>query len=367
MKQRGKGSMQGRPPTPGAASRPTVLAIGRVQAGKAVVTDPAQAARLGGKGSIGRADAAGALTLELVEAALCVADGRLALMEGTKSLALADVLALGSDEGGTTGGHRTEMEYLVYRDLRERGLVVRPEPGASGRFAVWPRGTGEGEPAFRVVACSDADGLALDVLASAAATKAVLSVADADGAITHYQCALDQPVGDVPPGDLPRAKGAVLADRVLVSDPAAVAAYGTREFLGTRHGNELFLSLVEAEALRLRGVLSVPPGLAERGEDARLLPVHLALRAAGAVPKSGFKFGTHLRAYRNAPDDGHAEWLVHVAQTGETLPWSALSRGVRLAHGVRKKFLVAIPNGTSGPAGRAEAAPTFAHLSWYRP
>ena len=337
-----------------APARSTVLAIGRIDASKAVVTDPAQANRLHNKGSVGDLTPGGALTLTLVEAALSVAEGRLALMEGDKQLTLADLLALGS--GG--GGHRTEMEYLVYRDLRERGFVVRPS--GQGRFAVWPRGTSEGDPAFRIVACSDADGLALDVLAAAAQEKSILSVADADGAVTHYQAALDSPAGDVPAGDLPRAKGAVLADRVLVSDPAAVEAYGTREFLGTRHGKELFLSFVEAESLRLRGVLSVPPGLAEQGDGSRLLPVHLALRATGAVPKSGFKFGTHLRAYRNAPDDGHAEWLVHCAEIGQSLPWSALSRGVRLAHGVRKKFLVALP-------GAVGSAPTFAHLAWYRP
>lgn len=343
-----------------AAPRQTVLAIGRVEGGQALVADPAQAARLHNKGSVGILGPTGKLHLSLVEAALSVAEGRLALMDGGRSLALADVLALGAGAGG---GHRTEMEYLVYRDLRERGLVVRPAgdggAGGSGRFAVWPRGTGQGDPAFHVVACSDADGLPLEVLSEAAAAKAVLSVADDDGAITHYQAALDGPTGDVPAGDLPRAKGAVLADRVLVSDKAAVEAYSGREFLGTRHGGELFLSFVEAESLRRRGVLSVPPGLADRGEAARLLPVHVALREAGAVPKSGFKFGTHLRAYRGAPDDGHAEWLVHVAAAGETLPWNALSRGVRLAHGVRKRFLVAIPGEGTGP--------TFAHLSWFRP
>jgi tRNA-intron endonuclease len=365
--------MNGKPTAANPApSRPPVLAIARIEAGRAVVADPAQAARLHAKGSVGDLAPNGALSLSLVEAALSVADGRLALMEGAKQLALADVLALGAAGGRTSGGHRTEMEYLVYRDLRERGLVVRPATagrvppkaaaGAAGhgRFAVWPRGTSQGDPAFHAVACADADGLPVETLAEAAADKSILSVADADGAVTHYQAALDAPAGDVPPGDLPRAKGAVLADRVLVSDPAAVAAYSSREFLGTRHGGELFLSFVEAESLRLRGVLSVPPGLAARGDSARLLPVHVALRQAGAVPKSGFKFGTHLRAYRNAPDDGHAEWLVHVADPGETLPWSALSRGVRLAHGVRKRFLVAIP-------GEAGHPPTFAQLSWYRP
>lgn len=358
-----------------------VLAIARLDErggamGMVVVDDAAQAARLHARGSVGQPNSDGSLRLALVEAALSVTEGRLAVMAGGRQLSMADLLALGSG-----GGHRTEVAYLVYRDLRERGFVVRPEdpgPGALAapalsRFAVWPRGTDQGEVAFHAVACSDADGLPLEVLEEAARHKAVLAVADADGAVTHYQAAMDHPVGDVPPGDLPRAKGVVLADRVLVSDPAAVEAYHKREFLGTRHGGDLFLSFVEAESLRLRGVLSIPPGLAERGDGPLLLPVHLALRGAGAVPKSGLRFGTHMRAYRGAPDDGHAEWLIHCAGSaagiatstrgpGELsgLPWSALARGVRLAHGVRKRFLVAILGETGAP-------PTFAHLSWFRP
>lgn len=333
--------------------RASVLATGQLDGDRAVVADAAQASRLHAKGSVGTPGPAGQLALSLVEAAWSVDEGRLALLRDGKPLGLADILAL-----GTRGGHSTETEYIVYRDLRDRGLVVRP--AGAGRLAVWPRGTGQGDPQFHVHACSDRDGLALDVLREAAASKAILSVADGDGAVTHYQAALDAPAGDVPMGDLPRAKGAVLADRVLVADPAAAQAYHQREFLGTRHGASLFLSFTEAETLRRRGVLAVPPGLVKGAHAERLLAAHDALRAGGAVPKSGFKFGTDLRAYRGAPDDGHAEWLVHCAAAGEPLPWSALSRGVRLSHGVRKRFLVALP-------GLEGEAPTFAHLSWFRP
>jgi tRNA-intron endonuclease len=333
--------------------RTSVLATGRLDGDRAVVADPAQASRLHAKGSVGTPGPAGQLSLGLVEAAWSVDEGRLALLRDGKPLALADILALGAG-----GGHRTETEYIVYRDLRDRGLVVRP--AAPGRLAVWPRGTDQGDAQFQVHACSDRDGLDPGLLLEAAASRSILSVADADGAVTHYQAALDTPGGDVPMGDLPRAKGAVLADRVLVSDPAAAQAYHQREFLGTRHGAALFLSFTEAETLRRRGVLSAPAGLVQGAHAERLLAAHSALRRGGAVPKSGFKFGTDLRAYRSAPDDGHAEWLVHCAADGEPLPWSALSRGVRLSHGVRKKFLVALP----GPEGDG---PTFAHLAWFRP
>jgi tRNA-intron endonuclease len=331
--------------------RSGVLANGRLDGDRAVVPDPAQASRLYAKGSVGTPGPTGQLTLSLVEAAWSVDEGRLALARDGKPLTLADLLAL-----GTEGGHRTETEYLVYRDLRDRGLVVRP--AGPGRLAVWPRGTDQGDPAFVAHACSDRDGLDPEALREAAAGRAILSVADGDGAVTHYQAALDRPAGDVPVGDLPRARGAVLADRVLVSDPAAAQAYHQREFLGTRHGAALFLSFAEAETLRRRGVLAVPPGLVSGAHAERLLAAHLALREGGAVPKSGFKFGTDLRAYRGAPDEGHAEWLVHCAAPGEPLAWATMSRGVRLSHGVRKKFLVALP----GPEG-----PVFAHLAWFRP
>lgn len=339
-------------PTAAPAARPAILATGRLDGDQVLVEDAGQATRLHARGSAGTVQAGGKLALTLVEAAWSLAEGRLAVLDGKAPLAFADLLLKGS-----AGGHRNEADYLAYRDLRERGLVVRPT--APGQFAVWPRGTDAGEPAFRARACSDADGLALADLVAAAQAKDILCVVDADGSVTHYQATLAQPAGDVPQGDLPRSKGAVLADRVLVPDAPAADAYHRREFLGTPHPMGLVLSFVEAEALRRRGVLSVPTGLAERNaEAARVLPVHVALRAAGAVPKSGFRFGTHLRAYRGAPADGHAEWLVHCALDGETLPWSALSRGVRLAHGVRKAFLVAVPQ----PEG-----PLFAQLAWHRP
>jgi len=328
-----------------------VLATGRLAGDRVAVDDAAGAARLLSKGAVGTQRPVGTLglDLDLAEAAWCVAEGRLAVADGATTLGFADLLA--------RGAAATQAEYLAYRDLRERGLVARATP--AGHLAVWPRGADSGEPAFHLRPFGDGASLGLADLAQAAGQGDALAVVDADGAVTHYQASLAAPAGDVPAGDLPRAKGIVLADRVLVADAAAAKAYHQREFVGTLQGSNLFLSFVEAEALRRRGVLAVPAGVAENGEARRLLPAHLALRAAGVVPKSGLKFGTHLRAYRGAPDDGHAEWLVHCAIPGEDLAWSAVARGVRLAHGVRKEFLVAIPGDDGGVR--------FARLAWFRP
>jgi tRNA-intron endonuclease len=97
-------------------------------------------------------------------------------------------------------------------------------------------------------------------------------------------------------------------------------------------------------------------GLGPRSTSPHRLATYTALREAGVAVKSGFRFGTHLRGYAGDPDEGHALWLVQCLAPGETLHWSALSRAIRLAHGVRKRFLVA--------AGVPQA---FIALSWFKP
>jgi tRNA-intron endonuclease, archaea type len=118
----------------------------------------------------------------------------------------------------------------------------------------------------------------------------------------------------------------------------------------------LVLSFTEAEALRRRGVLDIPSlesRAAVQPHFKRTLAVFEALRRRGVVAKSGFKFGTHLRGYEGAPDEGHAKWLVQCVGE-EPLHWSDLARAIRVAHGVRKAFLLA--NGDS-----------FLRLSWFKP
>ena len=194
-------------------------------------------------------------------------------------------------------------------------------------------------------------------LLEAAQSGDVLGVADEDGSVTYYRAALEAPRGDRSPGDLPRASGRILEDRVWVADPAA-KAWSEREFLGTPHGSGLMLSFAEAEHLRRRGVLALEGDVAATATArqawfGRTMPAYEALRGAGVVAKSGFRFGTHLRAYRGDPDEEHADWLVHCPGPGG-LEWPDLSRGVRLAHGVRKRFLVFVE-------GR------FVGLEWFRP
>ena len=281
------------------------------------------------------------LRLSLVEAAWCVMGDRLK-MEGDATA--ADLLARGDAQ--------TEAEHLVYADLRERGLVVR-HAGAS--LAVLPRGAGlDAAPLYTVRPFSERTFLsAADLLGC---VGGIVAVADDDGAVTHYKIEASAPMGNHPVGKLPVATGRPLRDRVLVEDGDVRQAW-QGEGIGVAHGSGFVLSLVEAEHLRRRGVLKLPSSRAPSPDLARLVAVHEAVRATGALCKSGFKFGTHFRAYRDDPDEAHAEWLIQAIGSDDTMAWSDLSRAIRLAHGVRKTLLLAL-------AGKKVA---FLSLSWFRP
>ena len=62
-------------------------------------------------------------------------------------------------------------------------------------------------------------------------------------------------------------------------------------------------------------------------------------RSRGLVVKTGFKYGTHFRAYEGSPDDCHARYLMHAVDVSNRTMWPEISRAVRLSGGVKKEFL----------------------------
>jgi len=81
------------------------------------------------------------------------------------------------------------------------------------------------------------------------------------------------------------------------------------------------------------------------GPDAARLrpppPVYRDLRSRGVVVKTGFKYGTHFRAYEGDPEKIHARYLVHSLPADYRGGWPEVSRAVRLAHGVKKHLVLA--------------------------
>ncbi len=82
----------------------------------------------------------------------------------------------------------------------------------------------------------------------------------------------------------------------------------------------------------------------------RTLEVYEDWRDKGFVLKTGFKFGTHFRIYfPGAKPVGekkewqHSKHVIHVFPKEVSMPMSEWSRAIRVAHSVRKTFIMAIP------------------------
>ena len=88
----------------------------------------------------------------------------------------------------------------------------------------------------------------------------------------------------------------------------------------------------------------------EREYAKQLYDVYEDWRLKGYVIKTGFKFGTHFRIYfpGASPKNEGKEWIhskhvIHVFPKDQKLLISEWARAVRVAHGVKKTFLLSIP------------------------
>lgn len=95
-----------------------------------------------------------------------------------------------------------------------------------------------------------------------------------------------------------------------------------------------------------------------RDDFLALFDVYEDWRLRGFVVKSGFKFGTHFRLYfpGASPVLANDEWMhskhvIHVFPRSAKMLISEWSRAIRVAHGVKKTFILAIPGEKKQQAG----------------
>jgi tRNA-intron endonuclease len=268
---------------------------------------------------------------------------------------------------------RFAVRFLVYADLRGRGFYLAPprEDGGDGAGAdadllVFPRGSGPWDDAvaYRVRVVGERAAVDAAALATAASgpDDAVLAVVDEESDITYLELAVPEVTGSSGDDLATTPEGAVLGDRVLCWDPPA-SLYESAFFGRPLSGREgigddgLQLSLVEAAYLAAAGSLSVDGGAAAVREHGRRvegerfdrrLTAYTALREAGVVPKTGFKFGADFRTYadvESVDDLGHSEFLVRVLPADHAFAPRDLALDVRLAGSVRKEMAFALVDG----------------------
>lgn len=330
---------------------------GELSDGHVIVADPAEASGLYNRGYFGTPRSGGSLEMDLLEAVYLVEAERLEVRRAGRPLSARDLF-----RAAGTAVPSFEILYLVYRDLRQRGYVVEAR-GGSIDFQVYPRG---GAPkktpskywvrALSERAVFDLAEL-LDRAEEAAAVRKtlLLGLVDEESDLTYYSVREAHPRGHRAIGS-PKERTVVhfLGDRAVVIDEAQARALHDSRFFGKMVGRRLQLSLLETAFLLKSGFADVrnsetdrPIGLARLVREAKAVQPDFPLRLRayedlterGVISKTGFKYGSHFRAYEGDPESHHAKYLVHVVPKGHRGAWPEISRAVRLAHGVKKQIL----------------------------
>jgi tRNA-intron endonuclease, archaea type len=321
-----------------------------------LVRDEAEASQIYNKGFYGYPMSGGCLELDLMEATYLLECGRLEVKESGESVLLSRLTLRAAETIKDF-----EVSYIVYRDLRQRGYVVKAHAG-DFNFRVFPRGgTPTSSPTrYWVLALSerslfDLKGF-MDQMEQAERTRKtlLLAVVDEEGDITYYQASKAFPEGwesDAPGG---LTSGVFIEHRVMIFDQDEAERVHKNGFFGKMIGSTLQLSLIETAYLQEHGLIELrsaasgrkisPVGFARRASrlqpDFQLrLRVYTDLREKGLVVKTGFKYGCHFRVYERDPEKIHARFLVHAVPSDYSTIWPEISRAVRLAHGVRKEIL----------------------------
>jgi len=330
---------------------------GRLTDSNVVIDDPAEASQIYNKGWYGNPQSGGALKLDFLEALYLLETSRLSVLKEGSPLDFIQLLKLGNKDLSSF-----EIKYLVYRDLRGRGYVVKANGGGTD-FRVFPRGGTPSKSTSKwwVCALSERSLFTLEKILSDLTTSKglrkdlLLAIVDEEGDVTYYEVRKVTPAGKQK-RKLPSEKveGLFTGDRVIIDDPKAAQLLQKDYFFGKLLGDRLQLSLIEAAFLMEGGNLSLRNANSGRAVDCdqlkRLarriqrdfdlrLQAYRDLKEKGLVVKTGFKYGSHFRAYEGDPNRMHARFLVHAVPQDYSAIWPEISRAIRLAHGVRKEIL----------------------------
>ncbi|HKM42191.1 MAG TPA: tRNA-intron lyase [Methanocorpusculum sp.] len=315
------------------------------------VIAPSEALPLYEQSGYGRPDKSGTLRLDPKEALYLMARGKIEI----PGLSFDTLLT----ECAKTPGFL--RNFVVYRDIRERGYVVTTGPQD---FRVFPRGLrpGKGQSRYLMRVLSERDLVDFGAIIRDAVTSAnmrkqfIMAVLDDEHELTYYEVRIGAP-NPAELKEIPRGIHAKIAGipSYVVEDENGTAEKLKNLWLGTSlDGVRLFLSPLETAWLLETGHLETDPIMTAEeyislaasadSEFPDKLTLYRYLKNLGFFPRSGYKYGHHFRVYTESGK--HSEMLAHAVPFGTLMSMSAISRSVRLAHSVKKKMLFASISGT---------------------
>lgn len=315
-----------------------------------IIKKPKDIGRLYNKSHFGKLLDKNKLQLDLIEGVFLVDEGKIKIKKGNDyidfetliSIALKKILHF-------------EIKYPVFKDLKKRGHLIHIyEKDKLITF-------NQVKNKFYVIAFSERDELDLNEMKKTIREvtkdgKALwIAIVDEEGDITYYDASILEIKGSIKKHNFPKGRCVLLENRAIIFDKRLSKILFEKEFFGKPFGEWLQISFVEALYLYKNKILDI--SLSKENESSydkvekviyqkqsdikQRLVVYEDLKKRMLIVKTGFKFGSHFRAYTKYPDETHAEYLVHVVSNNFKSIWEEISRAVRLAHSVNKEILLA--------------------------
>lgn len=324
---------------------------------KIIVEKTKQVGRLHNRSKLGNLIEGNKLQLSLLEGVFLLDEDKLNLFHDQKKIGFSSLMALASEKIPNF-----EIKYLVFKDLRKRGYMLRTSSKQNEKFDFYlDKKTEEGATCYistfsekNKISVSEIKKQLLFIQKNEAIWFAVI---DEEGDITYYEIDLLDLRGNVKNNNLPKATGLLLDNLVLILDKKVADKLFKLEFFGKPFGEGLQLSLLESFYLLQNKLISIKTlkdgrnislnefkkiNKSKQSYTENLPKVFQDLKQQGLIVKTGFKFGVHFRVYTDTPEVTHAEYLVQVVDRGKTLTWPDISGKVRLSHSVNKEFIFAL-------------------------
>jgi tRNA-intron endonuclease len=327
-----------------------MIITGELFKDKIIISKPKEVGRLYNKSSFGKPLSGNKLELDLIEGVFLRDEGKIKIKKGKTEVEFQNLVEFASKKISNF-----EIKYLVFRDLRKRGHAIHlDEKEKNITFSQFKN-------EFFVIVFSERDIIDLEKIkkdiqkATNKGIKLWIAIVDEEGDITYYDTSLFDIKGKVKKHKFSKENCVLLDNRAIVFDKKLASALFEKEFFGKPFGEWLQISLVEALYLSDKGIVDitktggkklsadlVEKNIAKIQPDIKeRLIVFEDLKKRGLIVKTGFKFGSHFRAYTKSPDETHAEYLIHVVKSDFKSIWEEISRAVRLAHSVNKEICLA--------------------------
>ena len=322
-----------------------------------VIPDRKLASTLINKGSYGKPISGGSSELSLLEAAYLLECDRLEVKRSRKGRKAShhDLLA-----SGISSRSRFMEDYLVFRDMRNRGINI--QGGGNRTFMSYPRGQGprKGRADSWIMVFREHDPVTILELLQESMKRTGMrmdllsAVVDGDWDLTYYQ--VKGPLFDI--------NGSIDHDILTIKEDhhreipgggmlaweGELVSFARKEGMGSDIHDTLALSSQEANWLTGSGDV----------EDRSMKDaVYSDLVNRGYLVKTGFKYGSHFRAYSSGSIEEHSDLLVHCVEPDQKFTWEELSRAIRLSHSVKKRMLFAMHEKRTGVR--------YLEIEWTRP